>query len=329
MSGGATEIENSVREARNQLLGLQAALRKTKAVRLIGTLAALAIAIIYAFLFIALAKRSLDPEKLAAAAKQQLAEDATLGIDLQRALRKVAEDVYPAYWAALTERLDAEEDLPGRVGKEVMQLAKDVWPAYKTEFEKQIADLELAPIMREQLGQLLIEVGPAYLTAFQDMAMDLELMEAFSGAMKEVADEVGPAYRAEIDRITPEIFAAAQEMRDNLLSDLAETTETWLKEALKDSLEGKKGYIEEKANITPEEVEEKLVGVVLAGETALINVVETRTIRYQADLEAIQAMLDEIPEAQNKDLDYLVTELGKVSLHLLKVNLPEYEGELE
>ena len=28
MSGGATEIENSVQEARNQLLGLQAALRK-------------------------------------------------------------------------------------------------------------------------------------------------------------------------------------------------------------------------------------------------------------------------------------------------------------
>ena len=329
MSGGATEIESNVQEARNQLLGLQAALRKTKAVRWIGTLAALVIAIVYAILFVTLIQRSLDIEVLATIAPRQL-DDQGLQDQLKTSLMEVVQDVSPVYLDALKEKAaEKREVLVPLVSSEVLQLAKDVWPAYMKEFETRLQDLELPSIMRHELGQLLVDVAPEYLRAFQEMAMELELMEAFSGGMKDVAAEVSPAYRAQFDRIAPEILDAAKEMRDDLLTELAGRTETWLGDVLRESLEGQKEYIEQTTKMTPEMVQDKLADVVIAGQTALVTLVRKRTDSYQADLQAIQALLDEIPEASDRDPDHLVDELGLVSIHLLKARLPEYQGMLE
>jgi len=329
MSGGATEIESNVQEARNQLLGLQAALRKTKAVRWIGTLAALAIAVIYAILFVTMIRQGFDIDKLASVAQREL-NDPALQDQLKTSLIEVAKEVGPVYWEALKEKaLEKKDVLVPLVGNETLELAKEVWPVYLKEFETRIENLELGPMLREQLGQLLVDVAPEYLRAFRDMATDLQLMEAFSKAMTDVAAEVGPEYRAQFERVAPEILDAATKMRDDLLAHLADTTETWLTEVLSESLKGNQEYLEQQTKLTPEVVKQKLADIVVAGQTALTTLVTNRTNKYQADLETIQALLDQIPEATNRDPDYLVDELAKVSIHLLKAKLPEYEGTLE
>ena len=56
MNGGDTQAGRGLQEAQESLSSLQASLRKARAVRIVGSLAALAIAVIYALLFIGLGK---------------------------------------------------------------------------------------------------------------------------------------------------------------------------------------------------------------------------------------------------------------------------------
>ena len=295
MSGAATEIENGVQEGKKQLQALQSALRKAKATRVIGTLAGLVIAIIYALLFISLIVGGLNMKRLTEEVQVVIADE-QLQEDVRRAMTNVVKEVFPVYREALTAKA-LESGLPGVFGTEFIELAK--------------------------------EVGPQYYSAFKEMAGELELMSSFTDAMKDVASEVGPAYRGELNRIAPEVFGELQEMRSALLQDVSETANTWLQEAVKESLEKNADYVQMQTKLTPAVVEQKLAEAVVAAEAALIGVVKKRTDRYQADLEEIQAMLEKIPESKERDTDRLLDEIGAVSLALMKANLPEYKGKLE
>jgi hypothetical protein len=324
MSGGATEVENSLQEARNQLLGLQAAMRKAKTARVVGTLFALAIAVIYALLFISLIS-NLTVENFAAQAQAKLQDKVFRG-QMEEALLDVANQVYPTYLEEL-KKAAAQQDVSSIVSEQFIELAKEVGPKYLDAMQAKASEMDLGSILREEFVTLASDVAPAYLDAFKDMAVDLELMEAFSEALSDVASQVAPVYRDEFNRVAPEILAKAQGMRDGLIADVSETAQTWLTDVMTESLQGKKELIEAQTGLTEDEVQAKLVDVVVAAETALTNVVTKRTDEYQEDLDAIQQMLAEIPEDDIKDLNYLVDELVKVSIHLIKVNLPEYELE--
>ena len=297
MNGPATEVENSVQEASNQLLALQAALRKAKTVRVLGTVVAFAIAGLYAILFVTLITRGLNLERIREAAQKELGDPAFRG-ELEAALNRVVKDVRPAYLKEIEEKAKALQS-------------------------------ELAPEIKTQLGELALDVGGEYVTALRKTVTEVGLVGEFSKVMSSVAKEAGPLYIQEVHRIAPEVFSAVKEARTKLMEDLAESMQTWLNDAIADSLQRNKKYMEVTIPLTPEGVEEKLGDVVLAVTGALTNVVKQRTDKWKADLDAIQAMLNEIPDATEKDPDRLVDEIGKVSLNLVKLSIDDYKGHLE
>ena len=64
-------------------------------------------------------------------------------------------------------------------------------------------------------------------------------------------------------------------------------------------------------------------------QSVLKGMVQERTDRYQDDLTAINNMLEQVPDSQNKDTAWLEQEITNVLIQVLKEKLPEYESQLE
>ncbi len=259
MSEVRTELENGLREARDNLRELLASARKARAVRLVGTLVGMAIAIIYAFAFVNLITAGFNPQKLTSALQREIQAPAMRNT-LNLALKDVVNEVWPVFWDEATE-----------------------------------AGLE-ADLRRE---------------------------------LQELLKEIGPAYRQQIDRVAPEIFAALKEELPAMIREISDGLQTRIEAELRSSLERNEEYIRQQVNLSPEEVEKKLADIVIAALVALEDVVTTRTDRYLADLAEIEGMLDQIPPAKETNPQALLDEIGDVSIHLLKLSLPESGAQLE
>jgi len=93
---------------------------------------------------------------------------------------------------------------------------------------------------------------------------------------------------------------------------------------LQNWVKGHEQTLRAQTGLTEEVFTEKMADLVVAAESALVNVVKTRTDRFQGDLNEIQALLEQIPPASEKNPDVLLDKIGKVTLHLLKLNIPDY-----
>ncbi len=237
-------------------------------------------------------------------------------------------DIGPSVASAVKARTDQLEVTPV-LEQEIARLAARIVPVAAQEMVSRFADAGLLEAFADEFILLAQEVGPAYMSSASEMADDLGLMETFAEGMRDVAAQVGPAYRAHLKRVAPDIAAAAEAELADLSVEVMTVMEARLKQELRESLAENEQYIRESTGLTPEVAEDKLAGVVVAAESALTEVVRARTDRYQADLDEIAELLSEVPDSQNKDPKWLVNEMGKVSLELLKARLPTYKSELE
>ena len=247
-------------------------------------------------------------------------------------LRTLVSDVGSVYAEEVKKQL-LEGDLWGLVQGELSQLVSEVGPAYMGVLTEKVGEGELAPVLMESLADLAGQVAPVYLDGLRELTMELELMPAFTDAMTGVAPDIADAYRREFSRIAPEVFDAVKAAHSDLLTNLSGTTEIWLKDTVRSSLERNSEYVGAKTGLTPDGVEATLANVVVGVEGALVNVVRQRSDNWQADLTAIQEMLDSIPPAKEQDPDRLVDELVYVSLHLVNAHLdkvlPDFDDTLD
>ncbi|MHC4592122.1 MAG: hypothetical protein ACYS8L_05440 [Planctomycetota bacterium] len=253
-------------------------------------------------------------------------------LDLMPVLEKELAGLVADSGAALMQAAQArasELDLTPALMAELAKLSSDVLPVAMAEAKERAAETDLVDLFAKEFLQLAQDVGPTYLSQTRQMMLELDLLTAFSDEMQVVAAEVGPTYREHLHRVAPEILQAAEAEFDGLARDIAATMQRRVAQELRRSLEKNEEYIRERTGLTPEVVEDKLAYVVVAAEEALVKLVQTRTDAYQADLEEINALLAKVPNSQREDPDWLVDEIGKVSVQLLKINLPEHESELE
>ena len=350
-------------DARKELLGLANELRKERLVRLLGFIVGLAIVVIYVALFISMFMKALDVEKLTAAVKAE-AQSTQLQDSFKTTLSGIAKDVQPVYLQELKSRNLMEQFAPsvkselralaeevgpfyleelkntaggGEIGplllNEAAALVGDVGPAYISELQKKQADFNLPALAASEFGQLATDVIPVYRDLLQQRLAEANLTGQIGDELGQLATDVGEAYRKEFDRIAPELIDAAKEAHANLLEGLQESSQDWLKDTVRESLERNSAYVAEKTDLTPEKVEATLANVVVGVEGALLNVVTKRTDAWEADLAAIQEMLDQVPDSKIKNPDELVNELAGVSLQLVQIhldeNLPDYSQDLE
>jgi len=263
---------------------------------MLWTLVAMAIAVVYVLVFVGLIREAFSWERLGQ----------TVAKRVQR----------PQFRDALRDSF--------------LDIGKEVYPVYLEELKSKFAEHEITMgLVTDKAAELVSAVGPAYYKEFRKVAEEMDLTDEFSDGMKDVADAIVPAYREELNRITPEVFAALNAMKGELVQDVAEMLKTSVRDVVRESLERNEDYIRQETGLTEEVVKEKLEHVVLSAEKALVGMVKVRTDKYQADLEAIQAMLDQIPDASEKDLERLQEEIGRVTLHLAKLKIPDSESRLE
>ena len=296
MSEGTTPGGGVVAEARESLRQLLASSRKARTMRMLWTLVALAIALVYAMLFVNLIMKGFNPKRLQ---------------------------------EELTNRVK-DQQFRSFVGSGLMDIGKEVYPAFLEELKKKAVEHEVtAELVTDKAYELVRTIGPKYYEALREVAEEMDLMPVFRDGLRDVAEAIVPAYQEELSRIAPEVFDALSNMKDELVQDTAEVLKTGVRDAVRESLARNEEYIRQETNLTEEEVTQKLVYVVLSAEKALTGMVAQRTDRYQQDLAAIQAMLDQIPDASETDLESLQAELGRVTLHLAKLQIPDSKSELE
>ncbi len=295
MSEGTTSVEGAAQEARENLQGLLASLRKARTMRILWTLIAFAIVGVYVLLFFRLGQKAFDPEELGRQVQQKMA-DPIFTMPFKQALIEVAEDVYPIYRDEVRDKFD-ELGMTDKLEDKLGEVAKELWPKYRTAFTGMLEEAELMPDLQEEVIKLVREIVPAY--------------------------------RKEMNRIAPEVFEAVTAMQDEALLDLEKLLEAHTTSALQKSLARNQQFILDETGLDEAAFREKITFVVLSVERALVKVVKKRTDRYEADLKEINTLLAQIPETSDKDPDWLVDEIGRVSIQLLKLNIEDYDSQLE
>jgi len=327
MNGGDTQAGRGLQEAQQSLSSLQASLRKARAVRIVGSLAGLAIAIIYALLFIGLGRAVLDPERLTKAVERELADDSFQQL-IDRVVRKAQSEVLPELTKAVRQRIE-DLGLGDALAEEGALLAKDVFPELIAKMKEKAGELDLTKEFAKEFGILAADVGPVYSTHFREMAEDLDLLSAFTSGMKEQAGKIGPAYRAELRKIAPDIEAELDAEKANLARELGEWLQNRVNMEVRGAMETDRFRQEAGAGFTEVEFEEILSGAVISAQDAIKGMVKKRTDTFQGDLEEINEILNKIPLSKQTDPAWLENEMGHVLIQLLKVKLPDHKSELE
>ncbi|MDP6107053.1 MAG: hypothetical protein QGI33_01280 [Candidatus Brocadiia bacterium] len=324
------ELLEKLRAAREEIEDVRSSLRTGRTVRVLGTVATLGIAIVYALLFIGLLKGLVGDKgqtdfRVAIAAQW---EEPAVQNALRDAGTAVWEDVRPVYQEEFLETF-REMDLGPVLRKEAFELGREAVPALMQGAWNKVLDLNLQNKMIKEMGVFAGEVGRVYYDELRAALDEEDLVEAYSDAMREVAENVGPAYRQALNRVAPDVFSAAESELQKLADEVLADVSGQLKTQLTDTLTAKKGDIEQQTGMTETQVEETLATVVLAVDSAVQELVKKRTWSIKPDLRAIQDLLDQIPEASEKDPDKLVDELVEISLQVMRQHLPEAPAKFE
>jgi len=327
MSEGNAEVERRLQEMHNSIRDLRSAMGRARTMRVLGTLAVLVIAVVYAILFITHFKRSFAAERVHTAVTRQM-QNPEFKLTIDRLSRRARAEVLPEFQKALQQKA-AELKLQEAVVKEVPRVAAKVMPVLVSNLREKAAELELTPVLAKEFGALMTDVGPVYMAGARETLEELGLMDEFTKAMKEHAEELSGAYRKELHRIAPEVMDALKQQQDELAQELSTWLEQRLRTELEASLRENQEYIQQQTDLEPEAVKEKLAGIVVAADEAIKGMVRARTDRFQGDLNEINKLLAQVPLASEKDPDRLVDEMVRVLIQLLKEKIPAYESPLE
>jgi hypothetical protein len=322
------EVKEKLREATEELRELQSSMRKARIVRNVGTLVALVLAITYALLFIGLVKRVFkDQPALNAAIQKEWGHPATRAT-VQDACKVVLQEVGPLYADAFWKKADELKIVP-ELSKQLMGFADTaavmLGPAALNEVAKQNMQSELL----KELEELLTDVGSEYYHAFWQLVWEGGLDTASRAAIVDIVNAVGPAYQKEFHRVAPAIMEELKIQQALFRLDAMTVVESRLKAALESALAQKKIEIEQKTGLTEEAVQKKLGQIVMAADLAVRSIVQKRVSSIQNDLLEIDALLDQIPEASQKNEDALLEEISMVSINLIKLSLPETKVQYE
>ncbi len=327
MSEVNKEMERRLQEMRQSISDLRSALRRAQTVRIVGTLAGLVIAILYAILFVNLIKTSFDPNRLITAARAEMRKD-TFQANVDRLIKRAKAEVLPEFQKSLEKKVE-ELKLGPALEQELPRLAGEVMPVVMQEAVKKVGEMELTSLFAEELSNLAVQVGPVYMAETRKMLEELGLMDAFADGMKAQAGKIGEAYRTELHRVAPEILTALKAQQDELAQELTAWLEGRIRTELETSLRENEALIRKETGLTEEVVEQKLASIVVAADDAIRGMVKQRTDKYQADLQAINEMLKQVPDSKEKDPAKLEDEMGRVLIQLLRRKLPEYRSPLE
>ncbi len=328
------ELREKLRAAREEVEEVRSSLRTGRTVRILGTVVTLGIAVVYAFLFIGLIKGLVGEEGLTdfrEAVSKQWDEPAVQGA-LKEAGTAIWDDVRPVYQEEFLETF-RKMDLGPVLREEAFELGREAVPALMEGAWDKVLDLDLQDQMIKEMGAFAGDVGRVYYDELRAALDEEDLVTAYSEAMREVAEAVGPAYREALNRVAPDVFSAAESELQKLADEVLADVSGQLKTELTATLKAKQGDIEQQTGMTEAQVEETLVTVVLAVDSAVQELVKKRTWSVMPDLRAIQVLLDQIPEASEKDPDKLVDELVEISLLVMRQHLPDtpakFEGRVE
>jgi hypothetical protein len=321
------DMERRLLEMKQSISDLRSALRRTQTMRIVGTLAGLVIAIVYAILFVNLIRTSFDPGRLVKAAQAEMRRP-EFQANVNRLVSRAKTEVLPEFQKALSKKVK-ELELGPALGEELPRLAREVMPFAMQQAVNKAAEMKLTPMLAEEFSNLAVEVGPVYLTEAKKMAEELDLLQDFASGMKEQAGKISEAYRNELRRVAPEILTALKAQQDELAQELTSWLEGRIRAELESSMQRNAQYVQDETGLTEEVVRQKLASVVVAADDAIRGMVRQRTDKYQADLQTINEMLKQVPECKEKDPAMLEDEMGRVLVQLLKMKLPEYKSPLE
>ena len=316
-----TDVTEKLSDVREELAELQASLRVAARVRIVGAAVAVAIAVGYAFAFLGLAEGlGGDGGEVAAAIRLEWQNKQTRDA-AYRAGETLLTEVAPVYLGELrtkAEEIDLAPALAGQtvafVGDVISRLAPAAW--------RTVAELDMEQEFADELGNLVADVGPVYYNGAREAMRAEHIVQAYVEALEEVGAAVGPTVLDELNRVAPDVLAEVTVRRDQFAGEVARAVENQAKVALERALVRKEDRIRTEARLTETAAREKLARAVVAADAAVRALAQKRQWSIQDEMTQMQAFLDRVPEASEKDPDKLLAEIGRASVGLLRLRLP-------
>ena len=358
---GQDELEAQLRRSREALQGLGPSRRKAKIVAVVGTICGFVVVGIFVWTFLSPFFRLNDPEeqeRLVAFAKAHAEELGLTPEELQKEADRAWKRLQPIYSGKIQQRLQ-DSELQDVAAKEVQQLANDVAPAYYKALKEKVEALGLAPLFRqqfdkawealwpqyseilrqkvqesellklatEQMQQESQKVWSVYSRLIQERVKEMGLVDDVQEALQSIIDEAQPAYTAELDRIKPQVLNAFEYEGKILLEDLTRMVKGKLEESLKESILAQEDRLQESLGLSEDELTVMVGTLVEANEQALRRMIDRRTEGHRKLWAEIEAMLPDVGMSEERELDVVADQMMKVLLLLLKYKLPdEYEN---
>lgn len=351
------ELQEQLAGKTRQLRGLKSSRRKARAVNIIGTICGFALVGFFVYLFLSpiLELKAKAESGEITDLLQERMEEERLVEDVQRYANMAQEELRPVYQEKMMKMLD-EMKIREKAQSEAQTLARQAWEMFKPKLESRLKEIDPQALAEENMDEiwaqvwptyrellqkkdrqygisdtarteaqgLVEEVAPVYWKAISEKIDETQIVPEIRTAAQDVVEEVRPTYMAELDRIKPEIRNAAEDEVDVLVEDVQVLLRDKMRGALKKSLERQERRLQADLNLSDSEMDNLMVNVAEANRKALRSLFEERTREHKVLVDEIELELEKIPLADEYNLDAIQQELFRVSVTLLKYNLPDY-----